>query len=165
MSDIQRIENGKVVRFHYTLRNSENEQLDTSAEAGPLAYLHGAKNIVPGLERHMAGHQTGDRFVAVIAPNEGYGDYQQPGPQPVDRAAFPEDADLRVGVSFTVEAGNGEVFNVWVTAVEEDKVYVDANHPLAGVTLHFDVEIVEIRDASPEEIAHGHPHGPGGHHH
>ena len=165
MSDIQRIENGKVVRFHYTLRNSEKEQLDTSAEAGPLAYLHGAKNIVPGLERHMTGHQTGDKFVAVIAPNEGYGEYQQPGPQPVDRGAFPETADLRVGVSFTVEAGNGEVFNVWVTAVEEDKVYVDANHPLAGVTLHFDVEIVEIRDASPEEIACGHPHGPGGHHH
>ena len=87
MSDVQRIGNGKVVRFHYTLRNSDNEQLDSSVEAGPLAYLHGASNVVPGLERHMSGHQTGDKFVAVIAPSEGYGEYQQPGPQPVERSA------------------------------------------------------------------------------
>ena len=105
----------------------------------------------------MIGHQAGDKFVAVIAPSEGYGEYQEPGPQPVERSAFPDDAQLFEGATFSVQAGTGEVFPVWIKKVEDDTVYVDANHPLAGVTLHFDVEIVDIRDASEDEISQGRP--------
>ncbi|MBV70870.1 MAG: peptidylprolyl isomerase [Myxococcales bacterium] len=160
MSDASTVDNGKIVRFHYTLTNDAGEQLDSSRESTPLAYLHGANNIVPGLERHMRGHQAGDKFVAVVGPSEGYGEYQEPGPQPVERSAFPEDAQLFEGATFSVQAGTGDVFPVWITKVEDDTVYVDANHPLAGVTLHFDVEIVDIRDASEEEMTQGHPSPP-----
>jgi FKBP-type peptidyl-prolyl cis-trans isomerase SlyD len=165
MGEGLKITDGKIVQFHYTLTNDDGEILDSSKDAGPLTYLHGASNVVPGLELRMNGHQVGDKFVAIVPPDEGYGEYQQPGPQPVERSAFPADAEISVGITFSVQAGTGEVFNVWVTKVEGDTVHVDANHPLAGVTLHFDVDVVDIRDASEDEIAHGHPHGPGGHQH
>jgi FKBP-type peptidyl-prolyl cis-trans isomerase SlyD len=165
MSDNLKVANNRVVQFNYTLKTDTGELLDTSDGVDPLTYLHGASMVVPGLERHMAGHQVGDKFSAVVSPEEGYGEYQEPGPQPVPRTSFPAEAELLVGMSFPVEAKSGERFSVWITDVQDDTVYVDANHPLAGKTLHFDIEIMTIRDATQEEVAHGHPHGPGGHHH
>lgn len=157
-----RIENDKVVTIHYTLRNDAGEELDSSAGEEPMAYLHGAENIVPGLERALAGKAAGDVVDVVIEAKDGYGERQGPEPQPIARSSFPP--DVQEGMQFVAEGEDG-LFPLWVSRIEGDKVFVDTNHPLAGERLHFHVEVVGMRDATDEELSHGHPHGPGGHHH
>ncbi|MFI5305959.1 MAG: peptidylprolyl isomerase [Polyangiales bacterium] len=156
---------GKVVGLHYTLRDKEGALIDRSEGAEPLFYLHGAENLVPGLESALLGRGVGEKLSVTVSPNEGYGERQGPGPQAVPRASFPDDAELEEGMPFTVENEDGEEIDLWITAIEDDQVLVDVNHPLAGVTLCFDVEVVSIRDATVDEQVHGHPHTPGGHHH
>jgi FKBP-type peptidyl-prolyl cis-trans isomerase SlyD len=156
---------GKVVALHYTLRDDQGVLIDGSAGGDPLAYLHGAENLVPGLENALEGHKVGDKLSVTVLPQDGYGLREGPGPQAVPRDAFPEDAELEEGMPFCVENEDGEEIELWISRVEDSEVFVDVNHPLAGVTLCFDVEIVSIRDATVEEQVHGHPHGPGGHDH
>ncbi|MBN8481809.1 MAG: peptidylprolyl isomerase [Xanthomonadales bacterium] len=153
-----------VASFHYTLTNDAGEVLDSSQGREPLTYLHGASNIVPGLEAQMAGHVAGDRFAADVAATDGYGEHVPELVQIVPRAAFAGVDDLEVGMQFQAQTGQGAI-PVVVTAIEGDDVTVDGNHPLAGETLHFAIEIVEVREASVEEVLHGHVHGAGGHHH
>ncbi len=155
---------GKVVFFHYTLTDDAGETIDSSRGGNPLPYLHGAGNIVPGLEKQLEGKALGTRFEAVVAPEEGYG-VRSGSPMPVPRDQFPPDIEIEPGMQFFGEDPNGNRFPLWIAAVEDGTVLVDPNHPLADVTLHFDVEIMSIRDASDEEKAHGHPHMPGMHHH
>lgn len=153
-----------VASFNYTLTNDAGEIIDSSEGRSPLAYLHGAGNIVPGLEKQMAGRKAGDRFDVVVAPEEGYG---QPNPmlvQTVPREAFQGVDSIEVGMEFQAQTPQGPL-SVVVSKVDADNVTVDGNHPLAGKTLHFAIEVTEVRDASVEELAHGHVHGPGGHHH
>jgi FKBP-type peptidyl-prolyl cis-trans isomerase SlyD len=159
------IGDGMVVSMHYTLRNDDGEVLDTSQGGDPFAYLHGAGNIVPGLERELAGKAVGDKVDAVISPEDGYGERSGPEPQPVPRDRFPEDADLEEGMQVFARGPAGETFALWVVGVDDDEILLDHNHPLAGVTLHFAVEITGIREATSEEIEHQHPHGPEGHQH
>jgi FKBP-type peptidyl-prolyl cis-trans isomerase SlyD len=156
---------GKVVSFHYTLTDDDGEVLDSSRGAEPLDYLHGHGGIVPGLEQAMAGRKVGEAFKVEVAAKDGYGEPEGPGPQKVPRKAFPDDVEIEVGMQFFAPGPGGQPIPIWVTDVLSDHVEIDMNHPLAGETLHFDVEIVEIRDASAEELSHGHPHGPDGHHH
>ena len=151
----------KVVLFHYTLRDSDGDVLDSSDGADPLPYLHGAGNIVPGLERQMTGRVVGDSFTAVVSPEEGYG-VRDGLPQPVPRDAFPEDVELEEGMQFMAEGPDGDAMPLWIAAIEADMVFVDKNHPLAGETLHFAIEIVGIREATAAELEHGHPHGADG---
>ena len=167
MTQEQTVTDQKVVSFHYTLTNDGGDVLDTSRDeqGQPLAYLHGSGQIVPGLENAMSGKTAGDSFKASIAPEEGYGVRQGDGPQAVERSNFPADAEIVEGMMFVAEMPNGDQAPVWVSKVEGDQVFLDGNHPLAGETLHFDIEVVEVRDATAEELAHGHAHGPGGHHH
>jgi FKBP-type peptidyl-prolyl cis-trans isomerase SlyD len=155
----------KVVLFHYVLTDDDGETIDSSRDDEPLAYLHGKGQIVSGLEKAMAGKKAGDTFQIDIAPADGYGEVEGPGPQAVERSAFPADTELEEGMMFNAEMPDGNLITLWVTEIQGDEVFVDQNHPLAGETLHFDVEIVEVRDATAEELAHGHAHGPGGHHH
>lgn len=151
--------------MHYKLSNAEGEVLDSSEGQDPLVYLHGAQNIIIGLEEQLEGKLLGDKLDAVIQPEKGYG---MPVPeliQQVPTEAFGEEiSKVEVGMRFQAETEQGPV-PVVVTAVENDIVTVDGNHPLAGKELHFNVSIEEIRDATDEEIEHGHVHGPGGHHH
>jgi FKBP-type peptidyl-prolyl cis-trans isomerase SlyD len=163
MSDSE-ITTGSVVHIHYTLTNDSGEELDSSRGGRPLGYLHGAGNIVPGLERQIEGKRTGDRFVAVVPAAEGYGERRGPGPQPVPRTAFPPNVRLHAGMQFVTEDDQGEELEVWVTEVSEDMVLIDFEHPLAGEVLHFEVEIVSVRDATAQEKQHGHIHD-GGHDH
>lgn len=158
------IREGMVALFHYTLKNDEGQVLDTSDGREPLAYLHGAGNIVPGLERELEGKGAGARFDAVVAPEDGYGERQGKS-QAVERTAFPKGVEIAVGMMFQAQTPDGEVVPLWVERVSEDTVWVDPNHPLAGVTLHFAVEVVGVREATESEVEHGHPHGPDGHHH
>ncbi len=158
------IVDGSVGLFHYTLKNDAGEVLDSSAGKDPMAYLHGAGNIVPGLERRLAGCQKGDKFDVRIPPGEAYGEREQEL-QEVPREAFPGNVQLHKGMMFQAQTETGEVVPLWVHAVEAEVVVVDPNHPLAGVALNFSVEVLDVRAASEEELHHGHVHGPGGHHH
>ncbi len=159
------VQNGMVVAMHYTLTGEDGVVIDSSSGSQPLYYLHGARNIVAGLERQLLGKSVGDKLDAVVPPEEGYGLRQGPGPQAVPRTNFPPEAKIQTGMVFHADDGGGNAFPVWVTDANDTEVFIDANHPLAGATLNFAVEIVEIRAASEEEKTHGHVHGPGGHHH
>jgi FKBP-type peptidyl-prolyl cis-trans isomerase SlyD len=153
-----------VAAFHYTLTDDDGQVVDSSAGREPLTYLHGKGQIVPGLEKQMEGRQAGDTFNADVAPAEGYGEFQPELVQAVPREAFQGVEDIQPGMQFQGHGPQG-VFNVTVTRVEDGQVHIDGNHPLAGKTLHFAIEVTEVREASAEELAHGHVHGPGGHHH
>lgn len=162
------IQADKVVHIHYTLTNDNGDELDTSRGDEPLPYLHGHGNIVPGLENALAGKAVGFKETIVVSPEEGYGAHDGSAPQQVPLDAFPGDFEVEEGMQFVVENELGEHIPVWVVGVEEDHVLLDTNHPLAGETLHFAVEVVKIRAATPEELHHGHPHGlegDEGHHH
>ncbi len=150
----------KVVTIAYTL-TVDGEQVDQ----GELAYIHGHQQIIPGLEQQIEGRAPGESFSATIAPEEAYGAYSEEGVQVVPRSAFPDDANVAVGEQFYAQDDQGNPLPLTVTKVEGDDVTVDFNHPLAGKTLNFAVEVKDVRDATPEELAHGHVHGPGGHHH
>lgn len=159
------IAEGKVVTFHYTLKNDAGEVIDSSSGNEPLAYLHGAGNIVPGLEGALLGHAAGEAFDVTLAPKDGYGDYVDDVVHNVSRSQFPEGTEITVGMQFGAEGPEGQQVACWVRKVEADTVVVDFNHPLAGQTLHFSVTIVSVRDASDAEKQHGHVHGEHGHGH
>ena len=154
------ISDKKVASINYNLKNNAGELLDSSEGADPLVYLHGAGNIIPGLEKALEGKQAGDTLEVTIAPEEAYGPVHEEMIQTVPRDAFDGVEQIDVGMSFQAETASGPV-TVVVVGVEEDTVTVDGNHPLAGQTLHFYVEVVEVRDASDDELQHGHVHGPG----
>lgn len=152
------------VSFHYTLTDDAGAVLDSSRGAEPLVYLHGAGNIVPGLESAMEGRAPGDAFKVSIAPEQGYGTRVDALVQQMPRSMFEGMPTPEIGMQFQAESNMGPVM-VTVIAVDEQSVTLDGNHALAGATLHFDVEVVSVREASVEEVLHGHVHGPGGHHH
>lgn len=153
-----------VVLIHYTLTNDKGETLDSSVGGDPLAYIHGNGNLVPGLENALQGKQAGDKVEVKVAPADGYGDFNKELVQSVPRRSFRGVNDIKVGMQFQVQSNHGPQ-SVTVTQVAGDMVTVDGNHPLAGQNLNFKVEITEVRVATEEELAHGHVHGPGGHHH
>lgn len=154
-----------IVAIHYTLTNAAGEKLDSSAEQNePLTYLHGHGNIIPGLESALLGKQAGDTLNVEVAPQDGYGEHHEQMIQQVPRSAFEGVDTLEPGMQFQADTGAGmRLFTI--TTIAGDEVTIDGNHPLAGETLNFDVEVVEVRDASAEEIEHGHAHGAGGHEH
>ncbi|HEX5755967.1 MAG TPA: peptidylprolyl isomerase [Arenimonas sp.] len=153
-----------VASFHYTLTDDAGTVIDSSRGREPLVYLHGVGNIVPGLEKAMAGRSVGDSFDVVVSPEEGYGVPNEMLIQTVPRAAFQGVDELEVGMQFTAQTGQGAL-SVVVAKIEGDEVTVDGNHPLAGKNLNFAIEVTEVREASVEEVLHGHVHGAGGHHH
>ena len=153
------VSDGVVVLLHYTLKNDAGEVLDSSAGGDPLPYLHGSNNIVVGLESALGGQEQGAKLDVQVAPEDGYGMSDPDRVIQAPKDAFPADASIVVGEQFVMQSEEGHPVPVWVTAVEDDTVTLDANHPLAGQTLHFSVEIAGLRDATDEEKAHGHPHG------
>lgn len=162
MNEQLTIEDGRVVALHYTLTTPEGQTLDQSELGDPLYYLHGASNIVPGLENALSGHKVGDRLNVRVAPADGYGERVGPGPQPVERDNFPPGMEIVPGMQFMAQNEDGEALPLWVMDVNEQYVFIDHNHPLAGVTLIFDVTVVDVRPATEAELEHGHPHGPDG---
>lgn len=159
------IKENSAVSFHYTLTDDDGQQLDSSAGKEPLAYLHGAGNIIPGLESALEGKSVGDAMVVDVIAAEGYGEIQNELIQEVPRASFQGVDEIEVGMQFEAQTGEGGTVPVTVVAVTDEIVTVDGNHPLAGKNLYFDVSIEDVRDASVEELEHGHVHGPGGHNH
>ena len=154
----------KVVSFHYTLKDNKGTVLESSFGDEPLSYLEGVGQIIPGLESAIKGLQKGDKKSVAVKAAEGYGEYEKDLVVEVPRAQIPK-KDVAVGDQFHADSGQGHSQVVVVTAVSDSHVTVDGNHPLAGQDLHFDVEVTEVREATKEEMAHGHAHGPGGHEH
>lgn len=153
-----------MVTLSYILRDDEGEVIDESREGNPLLYLHGAQNIVPGLEEQLEGVAEGESIKATVPPEKGYGP-RIGRSQDVPRELFPADAALSAGMQVLGHDAEGRQIPFFITGFTETMVTIDPNHPLAGETLHFEVTVEGLRDATAEEIAHGHPHGPGGHDH
>jgi len=153
-----------VVMIDYTLTDKAGEVLDTSQGGEPLAYLHGVGQIIPGLEQALNGKQTGDAFKVSIPPAEAYGEHDPELVQAVPRSVFGADSEIELGARVTARAEKEERHFV-IVGLTDAEVTLDGNHPLAGVTLNFDVKVVGVRAATAEELAHGHPHGAHGHGH
>lgn len=158
------ITNNSVVSFHYTLTDGEGKQLDQSGDKGPLVYLHGAGNIIPGLEKQLEGKAVGDKLTAEVPAAEAYGERSEDLIQELPANMFTGVENVEVGMEFQAQTEQGTQI-VRVAGVEGDTVTIDANHPLAGVDLKFDVEVTDVREATEDEKAHGHVHGPEGEEH
>lgn len=154
----------KVVTIDYTLKDDEDQIID-QANDGSFAYLHGASNIIPGLEQALENKQAGDSITVSISPEDGYGVRDDSRTQVVPMDMFEEKEMVQVGAQFHAQDGEGHTIMVTIVAVDDDNVTIDGNHPLAGMQLNFDVKVIDVRDATAEELDHGHVHGPGGHHH
>ena len=154
----------KVVSIDYTLTDNQGTELDSSRGKVPFAYIHGIGNIIPGLESALEGKEAGDQVNAVIPPDKGYGNRDEDLVQQLSRAQFDTEGDVRVGMQFHAMSEAGPRV-VTVIDVQDDQVTIDGNHPLAGVTLHFDVTVKEVREATGDELSHGHVHGSDDHHH
>jgi len=157
------IEKQKVVTLNYKLTDDQGQVIDQSDDSS-FQYLHGAQNIIPGLENALTGKAAGDELSVSIAPAEGYGERDDSRVASVPRDRFPE-GEIQPGMQFHAQSPEGDLAVVTVTEVSADAVTVDSNHPLAGVQLNFEVTVIEVRDATAEELEHGHVHGPDGEHH
>jgi len=156
-----KITNKKVANIHYTLKDKAGALIDTSEGKSPLTYIHGMGNLIPGMEKGLEGKAAGDKATLVIPPEEAYGirDEKLTGVVPMDN--FQDKENIKPGAQFIAKSEQGQPRNATVVKVEDNNVTVDFNHPLANVELHFDVEVVEVRDATEDELSHGHIHGEG----
>lgn len=163
---MQSVAKNAVVHVSYVLRDSKGEVLDEAGADDGFWYLHGHENIVPGLEKALEGRVPGDKVKADLTPDEGYGDYDPAQVRRFEKADFParyRNPDIGTELQIQEEGG---VWRVWrVQSVEKDSIVLDGNHELAGQDLHFEVEVIALREATAEEIEHGHAHAPGHHHH
>jgi len=157
------IADNKVALIHYTLTNAEGEVLDSSEGAEPLSYLHGHGNLIPGLEKQLLGKRQGDALDVSVVAEEAYGPVVDEMIQVVPKDAFDGVEEIQVGMRFEASTASGPV-SVVVTSIDTENVTVDGNHPLAGQTLNFKVDVVEVREPSDDELAHGHVHGAGCNH-
>jgi FKBP-type peptidyl-prolyl cis-trans isomerase SlyD len=165
MSKPLTVKDGMVVSLDYTLRLDDGEVIDSSAENEPLEYLHGYGQIIPGLEKALAGLTVGDSKKVVVTAAEAYGEVSMEAFEIVPRSMFPDDMELEEGLALSLrDAETNEPFDAAIAEVREKEVMLDFNHQLAGETLHFEVTIPALRAATEEELAHGHAHGPDGHH-
>ena len=155
------IEANNIVSICYTLTDDDNNVLDQASQDQPLVYLHGAGNIIPGLEEALAGKTSGDKLKTRIDPEHAYGIKQENMVQTMPKDSFHGIEKIEPGMQFHAAGSNGESIVVTVIQVEGDQVTIDGNHPLSGMALTFDVEITDIRKATDEELTHKHVHGPG----
>jgi FKBP-type peptidyl-prolyl cis-trans isomerase SlyD len=151
------------VSIHYTLTNDEGEVLDSSIGDEALVFLQGSGNIISGLENAMVGKVVGDKFNVRIAPEDAYGELMEDMIQVISRDMFEGIDDIEVGMQFHADVSSGSGI-VTVVSIDDDKITIDGNHPLAGLALTFDVEVIDVRPATKEETAHGHIHSAGCHH-
>jgi len=160
---VDEVKEGAVVSLAYTLKLSNGEVIDFSEADDPLEYLHGAENILPGLEQELNGLHVGDEKKVELPPADGYGLYDPEDVEVVERKALPKDLELKLGMVLAITDDEGNLSEAFVREIKPNEVKLDFNHPLAGQRLFFDVQVLGIREATEDEIAHGHPHGVHGH--
>ncbi|MGF1768994.1 peptidylprolyl isomerase [Enterovibrio makurazakiensis] len=151
------IEDNKVVKIDYTVKDESGQVIDSSEGKEPLAYLHGTGNIIPGLENALTGKAEGDEFSAVVQPDDAYGPRNEAMIQTVEKSVFQGVEEIEVGMVFNAQGPQGDI-QVTIADIDGDQVTIDGNHPLAGLVLHFEGVVREVRDATQEEIEHGHVH-------
>ena len=157
------IEKNKVVLLHYTLTNDAGEVMDSSSGKDPLGFIYGIGMVIPGLEKELLGKEKGATFQATIAPEDAYGLKEEDRIQQVPLSQFEDPENIAVGITIQIEnKESGQDILAMVTAIKDEIVTIDMNHPLSDQTLHFDIEVVDVRDATQQEIDHGHVHGVGG---
>jgi len=159
-----RVAKDSVVSLEYRLHLGDGQVIDQSAPEQPLAYLHGYRQIVPGLEGALEGMSQGERKQVVVDPGQGYGEHDPAGVRTVPHAMLPPGLSPKAGQTLMAQTEQGDI-PLRIQEVRDDGIVVDLNHPLAGKTLHFDVTVMEVRAATSEELKHGHAHGPEGHAH
>ncbi len=159
-----KIEKNRVVGIHYTLTDNDGKVLDSSIGNQPLLYLHGNGNLIPGLENALEGKRKNDRMNVKVEPELGYGEFDENMIFEVNRSQFDYSGEIKKGMQFQMHTDHGHQV-VTVSKIEGDVIVLDGNHPLAGQELNFDVEVTEVREASSDEISHGHVHHHGHHHH
>ena len=155
----------KAITFNYTLKDDKGNILDTTKGSSPFSFLSGNSQILPKLEDALNGMLLGSKKIVKIDAADAYGEYNEEAVQKVERTNFPKDAELQPGMQFVTNSPDGHQMPFIISEIKEDNITIDFNHPLAGKNLEFDVELLDVRDATAEEIAHGHIHGQGGHHH
>ena len=158
------ITKNKVVSLSYCLKDEQGKELDRAGTDKPMMYLHGGGAIVPGLENALSGLKVGEKKEVTVKPEEGYGEVLSDLKMNVERKMFPAGQKIALGMQFMAELGDGRKHPFTVVKMKDDNINIDGNHPLAGKTLHFSVEVIEIRDATSEEVEHGHSHGKGSTH-
>ncbi|MGV6818759.1 MAG: FKBP-type peptidyl-prolyl cis-trans isomerase [Thiotrichales bacterium] len=156
-----KVENKKIVMLNLTMKDDQDVLIEELTD-GSFGYLHGAGNIIPGLEQALEGKSAGDEITVTLTPEDAYGEIDPDQIQQVPRNMFPADTEIQPGMQFHAETPEGHPMIVTVTHAEGDTVVIDGNHPLAGVTLKCDASIVAVRDATEEELSHGHMHSSGG---
>ncbi|MCA9520800.1 MAG: peptidylprolyl isomerase [Myxococcales bacterium] len=158
------VQKNRVVTVSYRLTDPEGTLIDEATAADPLHYLHGHGSLLPSVEKHLEGLQKSQSASFTVSPEDGYGERDDEGLRELDRSLFPDDLPLEQGLPIILETDDGEA-QAFVHDVTDSTVVVDLNHPLAGETLCFEFTVIDVRDATEAELAHGHVHGPGGHHH
>jgi FKBP-type peptidyl-prolyl cis-trans isomerase SlyD len=159
------IESNKVVTINFTLKDSEGNLIESTENMEPFSYISGNNQILPKLEDAVNQMLIGAKKDVLINASDGYGEYSEAAVQQIDKKEFPEDIKLVEGMQLIANSPDGKKMPFIINKIEENEVTVDFNHPLAGKNLEFNVELLDVRDATPEELTHGHVHGPGGHHH
>ena len=159
------IEPNKVVTMNFTLTDDHGNVLDTTDTDGPFSFITGGNMVLPKLEKTVTGMLIGTKKSLKLNAADGYGNYNEDAIQVVGKENFPEDFVLEVGMEYMASNPDGVQMPFTITKVDGEEITIDFNHPLAGKNLNFDIELVDVRDATPEELSHGHIHGPGGHHH
>lgn len=160
-----KIAQNKVVMMHYKLSDKTGAVIDSSEGRDPLAYIQGIGALVPGLEAELEGKEKGTKLNAVIQPEHAYGNRDEALIRVVPKSGFQGEEEMAVGMQVQIDTGEEGMAIATLTKIEGDDVTLDLNHPLADIELHFDIDVIDIREATTEEIAHGHVHGPGGHDH
>jgi len=155
----------KVVTFNYTLKDTDGNLLDSTDNGGPFSFITGNMQVLPGLEEALGSMIIGSKKNIKLAAADAYGEYDENAIQKVNRSLFPEEAELERGMTYFAHSPEGQPLQFVITKIENEDITVNFNHPLAGKDLEFDVHLLDVRDATPAEISHGHVHGPGGHHH
>ncbi len=159
------IRQNKVVTMNYTLKDSEGNIIQTTGNGEPFQFLSGNQQILPKLEIEIENMIIGSKKNVKIIANEAYGEYSEQAVQQANKNNFPKDVDLQVGMEFVANSPEGHQMPFVITNIKDEEVTIDFNHPLAGKDLEFDIELIDIRDATIDEMQHGHIHGPDGHHH
>jgi len=157
------VQDGLVVSMEYSL-SVDGEMLDSSKDEGPLQFLAGYDNIVPGLEREMKGMKIGESKDVVVSPADGYGEFDDEAFMEVPRSEFPDDMEIEMGMELGVSDDDGNHQMAIIESFTDETVRLDFNHPLAGAELHFTVKVVGLREPTQEELEHGHVHEEGHHH-
>jgi FKBP-type peptidyl-prolyl cis-trans isomerase SlyD len=165
MDNLQLVAKDMVVSFHYTLKDKDGQVLDSSSGGHPLSYLHGYHQIVPGLEAALLGKAAGAKFDVTVPASEGYGEREEQMVITVPKSDWTLPAHVGAGEMVELQSPEGDALPALIVSINDQSVVLDANHPLAGQSLFFEIELMAIRAATAEELAHGHAHGPGGHHH